>query len=390
MLHLLLGRALMRWLDKLGDDPSQAPPPSQPDSVEEPVATHEELTEESAPEPLEWVYPKVQRRAMGSMFEIYLAGTDREAMLAGGEEALDEVERLERQLSHYRDDSDIARLNIHAREQWVRLEPRLYELLKHCHDLTMATEGAFDITAGPLIKAWGFFKGEGRIPSESERSEILDNLGTERILFDDQDQLVYFTNPKLEINLGAIGKGFAVDAAARTLHFFGIDHAVIHGGLSTIYALGEPPTDYPSHGSDEPDTETESSSLIPHPLSLPTGWPFDIKDPRDRETVLETVYLNDQALSTSGNYEQFFEVDGMRYTHIIDPRSGMPVQGMMSVSVITDNAADSDALSTAFFVMGREATEEYCKAHPNIRVIMVEENEIDITVTKIGFHSPLK
>ncbi len=387
MLHLLLGRALMRWLDKISEGPSQAPPPNQPDSVEEPVATHDEPTEEPAADPLDWVYPKVQRRAMGSMFEIYLAGTDREAMLAGGEEALDEVERLERQLSHYRDDSDVARLNIHAKEQWVRLEPRLYELLKRCKELSTATDGAFDITAGPLVKAWGFFKGEGRIPSESELSEILNNLGTERILFDDEDHLVYFTNPKLEINLGAIGKGFAVDVAARTLHFFGVDHAVIHGGQSTIYALGEPPSDYPTEipGPEVTNDETESPSHIPQHSSLPVGWPFEIKDPRDRETVLETVYLKDEALSTSGNYEQFFEVDGKRYTHIIDPRTGMPVQGMMSVSVIADNAADSDALSTAFFVMGREATEEYCQAHPNIRVIMVEESSADIAVTKIGF-----
>jgi len=380
----------MRWLDKIGEQPAQAPPATQIESGVEPELSDVGKDAEPESKPAEWIYPRVQRRAMGSLFEVYLAGTDREAMVAAGEEALEEVERLERQLSHYRDDSDIARMNIHAKEQWVRLEPRLYELLKHCHELSRETDGAFDITAGPLVKAWGFFKGEGRIPGDSEIAELLENIGMERILFDDQDHLVYFTAPKLEINLGAIGKGFAVDAAARTLHFFGVDHAVIHGGQSTIYALGEPP-------ADELGTEPDVSSRIPHSSSrnspsldspsMPCGWPFDIKDPRDKETILETVYLKNQALSTSGNYEQFFEVDGTRYTHIIDPRTGMPVQGVVSVSVIADTAADSDALSTAFFVMGREATEEYCRTRPNIRVIMVEETQDDFIVTKIGFGS---
>jgi thiamine biosynthesis lipoprotein len=349
MLRFLFGRALIRWLEGMAPEEHTTAPEPEPAPV-------------PAPPPPEPVFPRVQCRAMGSLFEIYFAGTDREAMVSAGEEALDEVERLERQLSHYLGDSDVSRLNTYAAEQWVRLEPKLYSLLRRSADVSAETSGAFDITAGPLVKAWGFFRGEGRVPTEDEVAAALENVGSNRILFDDEDHLVYFTVPGLQINLGAVGKGVAVDAAAETLRFFGVENAVIHGGGSTIYAMG-----------DAPDSEQR-------------GWRFDVKDPRDAETVLETVWLKDEAISTSGNYEQFFEVEGVRYSHIIDPRTGRPTQGMMSASVIAPVAEETDALSTAFFVMGREATEEYCKTRPNIRVILIEEAESgDIRVSRIGF-----
>jgi thiamine biosynthesis lipoprotein len=356
----------MRWLAKMGttetvESNGSHPPAALPEPTTPPIDLTD-YTIVAPPKPLEYVYPTVQRRAMGSLFEVYLAGTDRETLVAAADEALNEVERLERQLSHYRDDSDIARLNKNAAKQWVRLEPKLYALLKHCAQITEETDGAFDITAGPLIKAWGFYRGEGRIPENEKIKEILQNVGIYRILFDDEDHLVYFTTKGLDINLGAVGKGYAMDAAAETLRFFGVKSAVVHGGQSTIYALGSPPD--------------------------AMGWEFTVKDPRDRETPIETVLLRDEAISTSGNYEQFFEVDGVRYSHIIDPMTGRPAQGVISVSVIAPSAADSDALSTAFFVLGRERTEEYCLTHPNIRVIMVEARPLnEIEVTRLGFSS---
>jgi thiamine biosynthesis lipoprotein len=376
MFKFLLGRALVRWLEGMAPEEQATAPEPKPAPV-------------PAPPPPEPVYPRVQRRAMGSLFEIYMAGTDRESLVAAGEEALDEVERLERQLSHYLPDSDVSRLNMHAREQWVRLEPKLYDLLKRCAALRAETEGAFDITAGPLVKAWGFFRGEGRIPSNDELTAALENVGSNRILFDDEDHLVYFTAPGLEINLGAVGKGVAVDAAAETLRFFGVENAVIHGGGSTIYAMGEPPEEADTETGRQGDKETTAGGEpIRNPQSAirNQGWRFDIKDPRDGETVIEAVWLKGEAISTSGNYEQFFEVDGVRYSHILDPRTGRPTQGMIGVSVIGPNAEETDALSTAFFVLGREATEEYCKTRPNIRVILIEEAEDGgIRVSRIGF-----
>lgn len=305
------------------------------------------------------VYPRVQRPAMGSLFEIYLAGRDRDLLETAGNAALDEVERLERQLSHYLAESDIARLNAQATEHWVRLEPRLYELIKECVRVSEETEGAFDITSAPLVKAWGFHDGNHRVPTDDEIATLLGSVGSRHLNLDDDDCLVNFGVHGMELTLGAVGKGYAIDEAARTLTFYGVRSALLHGGQSTIYALGAAPDD--------------------------NGWSFDIKDPIDKETIVEKVLLRDEALSTSGNYEQYFEHDGTRYTHIIDPLTGIPVEGIVSVSVICKSAMMSDALSTAFFVLGLEKTREYCAKHEGIRVIMIEVSDNVTTVTRIGF-----
>lgn len=356
MLNMLLGRALMRWLERLADSHRDADPPPAPTPAFSPV-------EPPPAQAREIVYPKVSRAAMGSLFEVYLAGRDRDALIAAGEQALDEIERLDRQLSHYRDDSDITRLNQHAHDHWVRVEPRLYQMLKRCADLCEQTGGAFDIATGALVKAWGFHQGGHRVPSPQEIARLMESTGTYRILFDDEDHLVHFTAPELEVTLGAFGKGCAIDEAAERLRFYGVESAVIHGGQSTIYALGAPP------GED--------------------AWTFAIKDPRDKTTVIQEAALRDEALSTSGSYEQFFEVDGERFSHILDPRTGRPVQGMLSVSVVAPSAADSDALSTALFVMGSEAAQEFCRQRPEVRAIMMEHRSGgEIAITRIGFEHP--
>lgn len=396
----------MRWLMTLDDEANHAPQsttsPYSYTAVEAPdvldLSVYDEMTASALRQipPVEIVTPRVQREAMGSLFEIYLAGTDREALVGAGEQALDEIERLDRQLSHYKMDSDVSRLNAHAGSQWVRLEPRMYQLLKRCAEIRRETDGAFDITLGPLIKAWGFYRGEGRVPSDEELDELMGQVGLESVEFDDEDQLVRFSSPGMEINLGAVGKGYAIDEAVEILKMYGVSSAVVHGGQSSIYALGTLPVEEEKRRRGEGQTSfSDQLSVIscqsPGPnAQRPTPntqecWPFEIKDPRDMETVLETVFLRDEAISTSGSYEQFFEMDGVRYSHILDPRRGRPVQGMLSVSVIGPSAAETDALSTAFFVLGRENTEEFCRARPNLRVIMIEERGDDIEVTRIGF-----
>jgi thiamine biosynthesis lipoprotein len=379
LFNLLVGRALRRWIQTLEEKEAESASESvsgefEPivQEVDEYAFAAESLKHATDPESaeLESVFPKVQREAMGSLWEIYLAGADREQLIAAGEEALNEIDRLDRQLSHYKPDSDVSRINAIAGEQWVRLEPGLYFLLKRCAEISEMTGGAFDITTGPLSKAWGFFSGDKRIPPDEEINSLLEIVGTSRIQFDDEEWLVLLPNEGMEINLGAIGKGYAIDQAVKTLALFGAESAVLHGGQSTIYAMG---------GSvhvnrAEPSEQSDS------------GWRFEIKDPRDKENVIETVFLKDEAISTSGSYEDFFEEAGIRYSHILDPRTGVPAQGMLSVSVIAQNAADSDAFSTAFFVMGRKATEEFCRSHPELRVIMMELGDHDaLQITRIGF-----
>ncbi len=285
---------------------------------------------------------------MGCLFECFVPGADAVEALAIGHEALDEVARLDAQLSHYRQDSDIGRLNLYAATDWVRVEPELFALLQRCAALTKATGGAFDISAGALLKAWGFHHGSGRAASEAEVRTALEHSGMRRVLLDPDQHLVHFGASELTLNLGAIGKGYALDRAAEVLRFYGPTDGVIHGGRSTILALGLTPLGEP--------------------------WEFVLRDPRDRRTPIETVRLRDAALSTSGSYGQFVEVDGVKCGHVLDPRTGYPVQGPLSVSVIAPNATDADALSTAFYVMGVEQAAEYCASRPDIAAVILEED----------------
>ena len=350
---LLFGKAIWNLLDRMAETNGG----SQSSS---PIVEINSPPDEVAPSSIPLSYPRLQRRAMGSLFEIYLAGLERDLLISAGEEALDHIQRLEDQLSHYRSDSDVARLNANAGEQWVRLEPQLYGLLKRCLDLSMELDGAFDITAGPLVKAWGFYRGEGRIPSNEELAEVMERVGFYRVLTDDAESLIHFSAPGMEVNLGAVGKGYAIDEAAETLRVWGVKSAVIHGGQSTIYTIGDAPLESSCQAavsrrqagfSDQLSViSSQVESIQSQKSEIQNGWPFVIRDPRDHETPLQTVYLKDEALSTSGNYEQYFEHEGVRYSHIIDPVTGRPTQGMISVSVITSSAAESDALSTAFFV----------------------------------------
>jgi len=188
----------------------------------------------------------------------------------------------------------------------------------------------------------------------------------DRVRLDRQRSAVRFDAPGMEINLGAVGKGYALDQAAEVLRFYGVERAVIHGGRSTILAIGAP--------------EDEE------------GWPFTLKDPRDRRTPLYHVSLRDRALSTSGDAEQFFEAEGRRYGHLLDPRTGRPVEGMRCVWVIAPagypresaGGAESDALATAFYVMGPEATRSFCRKRPDLGVVLVEDTRGGLRVTRIG------
>lgn len=293
---------------------------------------------------------KVSRRAMATTFEIILIGDDREFLAAAGQEALDEVERLEEQLSVYIPTSEVSWINVRAAWEPVRVEPRLFDLLQRALLFCAETQGAFDITAGPLVKAWGFYRQQGVVPSAETIAQTLEYVGMRHVMLDEENCTVRFDRAGVEINLGSIGKGYAVDRAAVVLRNLGVETALIHGGYSTIYALGAPP-----------DTD---------------GWVIGIRHPLDEEQHVSTVTLRDQALSTSGSYEQFFEVDGKRYSHILDPRTGYPAQGMLSSTVITASATESDALSTAFFVLGEEGARAYCAQHPAVWAVLVPETSV--------------
>src|SRR5712692_2410310 len=266
------------------------------------------------------------RPAMGTSFEIYLYAPNRDRASELFEEAFDEIERVDAALSNYRSSSELSRINADAADTPVITDPEVFALLAHALDYSRRSDGAFDVTVGKLMKAWGFFRGAGHYPSAEELASAREQTGWQSVRLDNRTRSVYFLKRGIELDLGGIGKGYALDRVAALLREAGVKAALISSGSSSIYAIGAPPGK--------------------------AGWPVRVPDPMDRTRTVSTVVLKDQSLSTSGSYEKFFRLNGRTYCHIMDPRTGRPVEGMLQTTVIAPEATDSDALSTAVFVMG--------------------------------------
>ncbi|MFO0944545.1 MAG: FAD:protein FMN transferase [Planctomycetota bacterium] len=287
-----------------------------------------------------------RRPAMACMFEIQfpISLTDRQTPTA----AFDLIDDLEDQLTVYRDTSEVSRLNQRAFQEPVVVEPRLFELLTRCQDLHKETDGVFDITAGPLVRAWGFYRREGRLPEIQELDDALAAVGMQDVLLDAQERTVRFGRPGMELNFGSIGKGYALDRVTEFLTGRSFSPALLSAGHSSMRAVGKPPWD--------------------------DAWQVDLLDPRKGDVPFASVRLSDQAFSTSGSSSQFFEVGGKRFGHILDPRTGRPAEGMLQTSVVAPDAALAEALSTAFFIHGVDWARRYCENHPRIGALLVSEN----------------
>ena len=268
------------------------------------------------------------RPAMGTTFEVHLYAADRARAVELFEAAFEEIERVEAALSNYRPTSELSRINAQAGGGAVVTDPEVFALVARAFDYSRRSEGAFDITVGRLMKAWGFFRGAGRFPSDEELSRARAQTGWRRVALDPARRSVRFLTPGLELDPGGIGKGYALDRVAALLREQGVTAALLSSGSSSVYALGAPPGK--------------------------AGWTVRVPDPLDRSRDLSSVVLRDRSLSTSGNYEKFFRLGGRTYCHIMDPRTGRPVEGVLQTTVVAPEATDSDALSTTVFVLGPE------------------------------------
>ncbi len=266
---------------------------------------------------------------MGSTYSIALYGYDRVRMEAAADAAFDEVRRLDDLLSNYRPESEWSEVNRHAAEKPMKVSPEMFRLLSACVDYSRESEGAFDISVGPLMKVWGFYKGSGHLPHRPEVLAALTKVGYRHIHLDPGAQTVWFDRSGVELDPGGIGKGYAVDRMVDILKQNGVQIALVAGSGSSIYGIGAPPAD-------------------------PKGWRVDIRDPRNPNKTSAEVFLKDMSMSTSGSYEKFFRAEGRTYAHIMDPRTGYPAQGSVSVSVISPRTIDSEAWAKPYFVNGRQ------------------------------------
>ena len=265
--------------------------------------------------------------AMGSTFSVILYDESRSRMEAAAEEAFAEVRRLDLMLSNYRAGSELSEVNRNAATRPVKVTPELFSLLQTCLGFSRASGGAFDITVGPLMKVWGFYKGSGRLPHRAEIRGVLTRIGYKNILLDEENRTVSFARQGVELDPGGIGKGYAVDKLAEKLRETDIKTALVTASGSSIFGMGSPPGE--------------------------KGWKVNIRDPKRASQHVETIYLHDESMSTSGNYEKFFRAEGKLYSHIMDPRTGYPAPGMLSVSVIAAKTLDSEAWTKPMFINGR-------------------------------------
>jgi len=307
---------------------------------------------------------------MATRFEMILHGDRPEALRAAAEEALDEIESVERQLSVYRPDSDLSVLNREAGRGWVRVDNRLFRLLERVRDLHASTGGAFDPSIAPVLFAWGLMGGGGRVPSAEEQAEAFGQVGFQFVSLDRSEGRVRYERPGLWLDLGSIGKGYALERAVELLREAGVGSGLIHGGTSTVCAIGCQPGGAPWRVAIGGGWRTIASAGGSTSGELLSGAGATRRMDGDVGSGLEglpVVELVDESLSVSEVRGKAFEHDGLIYGHVIDPRLGRPVSGARSAAVIAASATDSDALSTALLVLGEAGRLRVESAGPGVR-----------------------
>jgi thiamine biosynthesis lipoprotein len=282
---------------------------------------------------------------MACRFEVTLDGENGHDVPAA-REGLDEVDRIESALTVFRETSDLVRLNRAASDGPVPVDDDLFALLRLCRQLHADTGGAFDVTSTPLSRCWGFLRREGRLPGSEEIAGARALVGMDGVELDETARTVRFRRPGMELNLGSIGKGYALGRVGMLLRRRGVRDALVSAGGSSVLALG---------GDD-------------------AGWVVDLRSRQVKRDRLARLRLRDAALGTSGAGEQFVEIAGTRYGHVLDPRTGFPASGVLSASVVAAEPAVADALSTAFLVGGPELARSFCEHHPGTLALLTSDD----------------
>ena len=344
---------------------------------------------------------------MATRFELVLYGENPSALRVAGEEALEEIRRLEAQLSPFRPSSEIAHVNARAWREPVRVTPSLMRLLQHAHKLSAETQGAFDITIGPLMRLWGFRGGGGRMPESEELAAARASVGMLHVQLDTKDYTVRFARAGMTLDLGAIGKGYAIEQAVEILRERGVTSALLHGGTSTVYGLGTPPQgEVWLVAVEDPDTKQTPPIRDPSEAAGANPGAYRILTMAQREAAplaeaepIATIPLLDEALSLSGIWGRYFEAGGKTLGHIIDPQTGKPASRAVMSAVVLPSATETDALSTALLALGPEGHEFIAGLRPGMRTLVVsgsgEERQskargIEVRGVKAGQRTPGK
>ncbi len=290
---------------------------------------------------------KKQLAKMGSPFEITAVHEDKQAAEAAIDAAFKEIDRLELMISSWRDDSETARINRAAGQAPVAVSPELFNLIRRSLKVSQLTEGAFDISFAGMGKLWDFKAVNPVIPDPQAIQNALRHVDYRNIVLDPESQTVFLKEPGMRIGFGGIGKGYGANRAVFILKSYGVTGGVVNaGGDLVAFGLDE---------GGEP-------------------WRVSIAHPREKKRVMARLRLTEQAVVTSGDYERFIMVDGKRYSHIINPKTGYPAHELVSVTIICPDAELADALATATFVLGPEKGMALINGLKRIECILVDVN----------------
>jgi len=280
---------------------------------------------------------------MGSPFILTAVHEDEDLAKAAIAAAWQEIDRLEAMISSWRQTSETSAVNRAAGLNPVVVSPETYGLINRALKVSSLSGGAFDITFASAGRFWDFRSGE--LPDPAAVAKAVEAIDYRNVLLDPDKQTVFLVQPGTRIGFGAIGKGYAANRALRVMVAMGIKSALVNAG-GDLVATGVQEDGAP--------------------------WQISIQHPRERKRLLAQLRITEQAVVTSGDYERFFMVDGKRYSHIIDPRTGYPVEGMQSVTVICPDAELADALATTVFVLGAEKGLELVNRLKSVDAIVVD------------------
>lgn len=302
-------------------------------------------------------------KLMGNRFELSVVATDEQWANARIEEGIAEIQRIEKLLTTFSDDSETNQVNNNAGICPVKVSQETFDLIRRSLRISDLTQGAFDISYGSIDKRlWNFDEKMTALPDKETARQMVRLINYKNIVLDEQNCTVFLREKGMRIGFGGIGKGYAAEKAKHLLKLQGVEAGVVNasGDLTTW-----------GH--------------------LPNGreWTIAIANPNAKQEVFSYMNISNMAVATSGNYEKFVIVDGRRYSHTINPRTGLPVTGIKSVTIITTNAEIADAMATPVTIMGIYAGLDLINQMKNIEAIIIDDDDNLYTSKNINIKQPL-
>lgn len=290
---------------------------------------------------------KKDLKLMGNRFEISILANDENFANANIDLAVAEISRIEKLLTTFSNDSVTFQINENAGIQPVVVPKEVFDLIFRCQMISKMTQGAFDISYGSIDKKfWNFDLKMTSLPDKEIAKKAVELINYENIILNEKDKTVFLKNKGMRIGFGGIGKGYAAECAKKILQQNGIESGIVNAaGDLTAWGFQE-------NGE---------------------AWTIGIADPNKKESVFSTFNITNTSVATSGNYEKFVLIDGKKYSHTIDPKTGYPISGIKSVTIIAENAEIADALATPVTVMGIEVGLNFINQIPNIGCIIIDD-----------------